>query len=159
MVLHPIDFQIIDYCAEHKQRWREINEAWILDAYAMEEIDHLHCSWPEVSILEGGGQILIAITGAGKVIGTAGLLRDDPHTYELIKMAVDKDFRGHGVGKALCIASIERAKVLGAKLFYLFSNRAGSAKAIELYRRLGFVEVPLDRNDFARADIRMEMYF
>ncbi len=152
------NFQIIDYRPEHKQRWKEINEAWILDAYTMEEIDHLHCSHPESSILAGGGQILLAEMN-GKIVGTAGLLKDDADTYELIKMAVDRDFRGLGIGKALCEAAIKRAEELGAKLFYLFSNRAGSAKAIELYRRLGFVEVPLDRQDFERADIRMEMYF
>jgi len=154
-----LDFQIIDYRPDHKQRWKEINESWILDAYVMEEIDHLHCSHPETSILQGGGQILLAVTADGQVIGTAGLLKDDPFTYELIKMAVDKKYRGHGIGKALCRASIERARSLGAKTFYLFSNRAGSAKAIELYRSLGFMEVPLDRNDFDRADIRMEMHF
>ena len=153
-----VNFQIIDFRPEHKQRWKEINEAWILDAYEMEEIDHQHCSHPETSILAGGGQILLAGMD-GKIAGTAGLLKEDPDTYELIKMAVDKQFRGYGIGKALCLASIERARELGAKVFYLYSNRAGSAKAIEIYRRLGFVEVPLDRQDFARADIKMEMRF
>lgn len=158
MTSPTLNFQIIDYRPQDKQRWKEINEAWILDAYVMEEIDHQHCSHPESSILDGGGQILLAVIDE-KVVGTAGLLKDDAETYELIKMAVDKEYRGLGLGKALCRAAIERAKELDARLLYLFSNRAGSAKAIELYRRLGFVEVPLDRQDFARADIRMEMRF
>ncbi len=153
-----MNLEIIDYYPDHKAAWKAINEAWIKAAYTMEEIDHQHCSYPETSILAGGGQILLA-TYDGKVVGTAGLLMDDPSTYELIKMAVDLDYRGLGIGKTLCQAAIQRTRDLGARMLYLFSNREGSAKAIEIYRRLGFMEVPLDRQDFARADIRMEMYF
>jgi GNAT superfamily N-acetyltransferase len=124
----------------------------------MEEIDHQHCSHPETSILAGGGQILLAMQD-GEIVGAAGLLKDDDQTYELIKMAVDDRYRGSGIGKLLCEAAIERAKQLHAKLLYLFSNTGGSDAAIRLYRKLGFEEAPIDRNDFARADIRMEMYF
>ena len=150
--------QIIDYRPVHFQRWKEINEAWITRAYFMEEIDHLHCSQPEESILAAGGFILLAQMD-GEIAGTAGLIRDDENTFELIKMAVDERFRGHGIGKLLCKATIEKAKEAGAKLLYLFSNTKGSATAIQIYRDLGFIEVPLDRNDFVRADIRMEMRF
>ncbi len=150
--------QIIDYQAVYFQSWKAINEAWITHAYFMEEIDHLHCSQPELSILAGGGHILLAQMG-GEIVGTAGLIKDDEHTYELIKMAVDNRYRGHGLGRLLCEAAIERSRNVGAKLLYLFSNTKGSATAIEIYRQLGFEEVPLDRNDFVRADIRMEMRF
>lgn len=150
--------RIIDYQPTHFQRWKEINEAWITKAYFMEEIDHLHCSQPEASILAPGGFILLAQIGE-EIAGTAGLLKDDEHTYELIKMAVDERFRGHGIGIKLCEAAIQKSKEAGAKLLYLFSNTKGSATAIQIYRDLGFVEVPLDRQDFVRADIRMEMRF
>lgn len=153
-----MNLEIIDYQPAHKTAWKTINEAWITAAYTMETIDHEHCSHPETSILSGGGQILLATYG-GKIVGTAGLLKDDPFTFELIKMAVDLDYRGLGIGKTLCQAAIQRSRDLGARMLYLFSNRQGSAKAIEIYRQLGFQEVPLDRQDFARADIRMEMYF
>jgi GNAT superfamily N-acetyltransferase len=150
--------QIIDYHPAHFERWKAINEAWITHAYFMEEIDHLHCSQPEESILAGGGHILLAQMD-GEIVGTAGLIKDDAVTYELIKMAVDKRYRGYGVGRLLCEAAIEKSRAVGAELLYLFSNTKGSATAIEIYRQLGFVEVPLDRNDFVRADIRMEMRF
>ena len=74
-------------------------------------------------------------------------------------MAVDNRFRGHGIGVKLCEAAISKARDAGAKLLYLFSNRKGSATAIQIYRNLGFEEVLLDRQDFVRADIRMEMRF
>ncbi len=149
---------IIDYQPIHFERWKAINEAWITHAYFMEEIDHLHCSQPEASILAPGGFILLAQLGE-EIAGTAGLIKDDKDTYELIKMAVDSRFRGHGIGRLICEAAIEKARDAGAKMLYLFSNRKGSATAIQIYRELGFEEVPLDRQDFARADIRMEMRF
>lgn len=150
--------KIIEYEPAHFDRWKAINEEWITAAYVMEEIDHWHCSQPDESILAGGGFILLAQLD-GEIAGTAGLLRDDGETYELIKMAVDSRFRGYGIGRKLCEAAIEKAKAAGAKMLYLFSNRKGSATAIQIYRDLGFLEVPLDRQEFARADIRMEMYF
>ncbi len=153
-----MDIQIVDYQPQHKQRWKEINEAWIKKHYNMEEIDHQHCSNPEESILAGGGQILIALEG-DEVVGTVGLIKDDDASYEMIKMAVDERYRGHGIGEILCIAAIEKAKSLNARLFYLLSNTKGSKTAITLYRKLGFVEVPLAKQEWERADIQMEMRF
>lgn len=150
--------EIIDYQAIYFERWRDINEAWIKKAYVMEEIDSQHCSEPESSILANGGIILLAKIG-GEIVGTAGLIKDDDETYELIKMAVDENYRGMGIGKMLCQAAIDRSKHEGAKLLYLFSNTGGSDKAIQIYYQLGFQKVPLSRNDFARADIQMEMRF
>lgn len=152
-----LDFQIVDFRPEHKQGWKEINEAWVTEDFFMEEIDHQQCNHPEKYILEPGGQILIAIMD-GKVVGTVGLQKDGEGIYEMIKMAVDKKYRGYGIGKALCVASIERAKALDAKLFYLLSNTK-AAVAINLYRRLGFKEVALEHPEWERANIQMEMRF
>ncbi|MEZ4932722.1 MAG: GNAT family N-acetyltransferase [Saprospiraceae bacterium] len=150
-----LDFQIEDFLPEHKQRWKEINEAWVTEDFYMEEIDHQHCSHPETSILAGGGHILVA-TVDGLVVGTAGIFKENDDVYELIKMAVDKNYRGLGIGKALCVAAIERVQEIEAKMFYLLSNTKAAA-AIELYRQLGFVEVPLDNAEWKRANIKMEM--
>ena len=157
MTPFTLSFQIEDFRPEHKQRWKEINEAWVTKDFYMEDIDHLHCSHPETSILAGGGHILVA-TIDGEVVGTAGILKDENDVYELIKMAVDDQYQGHGIGKALCVAAIEKAKQIGAKTFYLFSNTKAAA-AIHLYRKLGFVETLLGNMEFERADIRMEMRF
>ncbi|MFQ5447961.1 MAG: GNAT family N-acetyltransferase [Saprospiraceae bacterium] len=150
-------FNIVDYKQAYKQRWKEINEAWVKAGFEMEEIDHQHCSHPEKSILAGGGHILIALAG-GEVVGTAALVKDDDETFELIKMAVDERFRGRGIGRALCVAAIERAQILGARLLYLYSNTKAAA-AIQLYRKLGFKDVPLDKQDWVRANVRMNMRF
>ena len=152
------DTQIIDYQPAYKHRWKAINEEWILDSFWMEEIDHHHCDEPEKYILADGGIILLAQT-AGEISGTAGLIKEQDGVFELIKMAVDKRFRGRGIGRQLCEAAIARAKKEGANSVYLFSNTKGSGNAVELYRKLGFVEVPLASDEFERADIQMELRF
>lgn len=75
----------------------------------------------------------------------------------MAKMAVDDAWRGKGIGRLLCEAIIERARELGGHTLMLYSNRAGAAVAIALYRKLGFQELPLPTKAYARADIYMEL--
>ena len=56
---------------------------------------------------------------------------------ELESVAVDREFRRHGVGRQLCAAVIDWARAGGARSITL-EVRAGSAGAIALYRSLGF---------------------
>ena len=55
-------------------------------------------------------------------------------------------------------ACIDFAKKNGAKTIVIVSNRKCD-KAVRLYRKFGFVEVPVDREKFPyeRADIAFEM--
>lgn len=150
--------EIIDFIPKYKHRWKEINEEWIKETFWMEEIDHQHCDEPEKYILEKGGVILFAKIGE-EIAGTAGLIKEPEGVYELIKMAVDKNHRGKGVGRKLCAAAIERAKIEGAKMLYLYSNTEGVGNAVGLYRKLGFKEVPLSSDEFERANIQMELWY
>ena len=51
--------------------------------------------------------------------------------------------------------AIKKAKKLGAQKIILYSNTI-LAPAIELYRKLGFVEVPVD-GPYKRSNIKMEL--
>ena len=61
-------------------------------------------------------------------------------------------FQGKQIGKLLGIAAIEKAKCLHAKRICLESNRA-LIPAINLYLKLGFIEIPIDKTPYARANI------
>jgi len=65
--------------------------------------------------------------------------------------------RGMKIGELLGNAIIKKAGELRAKKVILYSNKKGSAAGINLYRKLGFVEVPLIGADYKRADIKMEL--
>ena len=150
---------IIDYHPRYHQRFKEINEAWIKKSFFLEEVDKLTLDDPEKYILNDGGKILLAIVN-NEVVGTCCLQKMKDGSYELIKMAVDENFRGRKIGLLLGEKTLELAKKLNAKNVFLFSNRKGSEEAIRLYYKLGFKEIPLgEANEFARADIKMEITF
>jgi ribosomal protein S18 acetylase RimI-like enzyme len=49
-----------------------------------------------------------------------------------------------------------KAKALGAAKVILYSQ-TGLVAAIKLYRKLGFIEVPLGTGVYKRSDIKMEI--
>ena len=75
----------------------------------------------------------------------------------MCKMTVAKNMRGRNIGRMLGEAIIEKASQIGASTIELYSNRRGSELAIEMYRKLGFIEIPLTGAVYARADIKMQM--
>ncbi len=152
------DISIVDYLPEHRLRFKEINEQWITRSYVMEEEDIKTVEDPETYILKDGGKIYIALY-KGHPVGTCAYLNMGDKVYEMIKFAVDEDYRGLKIGKVLVEESVESIRQLGAGKIILFSNRGGSAKAIEMYYRMGFKEIPLGNSEFARADIKMELIF
>ena len=72
-------------------------------------------------------------------------------------MAVDENYRGRKIGEKLGWATLERAKQLGATKVELYSNRHTSAIAVQLYYKLGFIEVSLNPGIYKRANIKMEI--
>ncbi|MDP2386643.1 MAG: GNAT family N-acetyltransferase [Bacteroidota bacterium] len=156
---HSMDFiQIVEYTSEHRLRFKEINEQWITRSYVMEEEDIKTVEDPEGYILKDGGKIYIALY-KGQPVGTCAYLNLGKGVYEMIKFAVDENYRGLRIGKILGEQSVRQVKELGAQSIVLFSNTKGSAKAIELYYRLGFKEISLGSSEFIRADIKMELVF
>jgi ribosomal protein S18 acetylase RimI-like enzyme len=149
---------LVEYKPEHALRFKEINEQWITRLYPMEEEDIKTVEDPEGYVLTDGGKIYIALHN-GYVAGTVAYLNFGDGIYEMIKLAVDEDYRGLSIGKKLVEESLQRMKELGAKKIILFSNTEGSAVAIAMYRKSGFVEVPLGESEFQRANIRMELEF
>lgn len=152
------EIQIVEYKPEHRQRFKEINEQWITRSYVMEEEDIKTVADPEGYVLKDGGKIFIALY-RGYPVGTCAYLNIGDNVYEMIKMAVDEDYRGLKIGKQIGEESVQKIKELGAKKIILFSNTKNSATAIRLYYKLGFHEVSLRTSEFIRADIRMELYF
>ena len=147
---------IIDYKTEHRERFKELNIHWISQDFQIEEVDYNVLNDPEQYILKDGGCILLASEN-GEIIGTAALMNEGHGIFELTKMTVDERFRGRNIGYQLGLAVLEKAKKLQAKKVILFSNKVHNGNAINLYRKLGFQEIPLGQSVFVRADIKMEI--
>lgn len=84
--------------------------------------------------------------------------RDDGD-WEIMKFAAKGMYTGTGAGSACLEACIEYAKHKQIDKIIIVSNRK-CVRALHLYRKYGFVEIPVDKNKFPfeRADIAFEKY-
>lgn len=147
---------IVDYSSEYAKAFCDLNYAWISETYEVEREDEKVLSDPERYYLKDGGAILMVLYH-GEPVGTCALKWSGTETVEMSKMTVAKSMRGKRIGDMLGNAIVEKAREIGAGKVILYSNRKGSAAGINLYRKLGFVEVPLTGADYKRADIKMEL--
>ena len=152
--LMPHDgLRIVPYRPEHAAAFRDLNLHWIRKYFTVEPRDARDLGDPDTYILAPGGHILIAEL-QGQAVGTCALMREDDGVFELAKMTVSETVRGLGVGRALGEAAIAHARAIGARRVELFTN-SSLTPAIALYHALGFVDVPVGKTDFVRADVHM----
>lgn len=103
--------------------------------------------------LAGTGQVeRIVAEQAGKIVGSVQLYPPTMSAYqgsvmtdvagpEVRLLAVDPAIRGRGIGKALMLECIKRAKNSGYSVLGLHTMNAMQA-AMQMYERMGFVRVP-----------------
>lgn len=150
------DVIITGYGERYAKDFGRLNYEWIEESYGIEEHDREILDHPFESVIEPGGQIFFAIRDED-AIGTVAMIPLGEGTFELAKMSVAPAARGLGVGEKLMYACVDFARSRGASSIILESNTKQEA-AISLYRKVGFVEIPLDPNShFVRANIRMEL--
>jgi len=146
---------IIPYDDQHQAVFKQLNLEW-LDAYDLTEAYDLEMlDNPRETILNTGGIIILAETG-GAIVGTAALLKVHAGVYELVKMAVSKDYRGKGVSKLLLDECLRQARELCTTKIILFSNHKLKV-ALSLYEKYGFQYVEFKDSPFTTADIKMEL--
>lgn len=132
-----------------------LNRQWIETYFALEPCDVDVFADPEERIVNRGGQIFFAVAD-GKVIGCCALIRHTSERYELAKMAVSPDAQGHGAGRLLAEAVIDKARALNAKELFLEANTRLEA-SVHLYRSLGFKPADVAHASYERCDLFMIM--
>jgi DNA-binding MarR family transcriptional regulator/GNAT superfamily N-acetyltransferase len=151
-------FAIRPFSEERADDFARINRQWIEAMYALEPVDDAQLSDPQGTIVTPGGDILFVEDPELGVVGTCGLLKTGEAEFELIKMAVLPEARGHGAGEFLLRATIERAFAMGAERLFLLTNKKSKA-AIRLYERNGFVHdadiLARFGGEYARCDVAM----
>lgn len=146
---------LIDYSPDYAQDFKQLNEAWIKRYFVMEKGDYKALDHPDEYIIEPGGYIVMALLN-NEVVGTCALIKMSDGGYELAKMAVDDKAQGYGIGLKICEYLINKARSLGAHRLYLESNTK-LVPAINLYHKVGFVEIPIVGAGYDRVDIQMEL--
>jgi len=121
----------------------------------MEAVDEEVVTQPQQLIIDHGGAILFASLNE-EVVGTVALKKVSDDEYELCKMAVSEKARGNHVGLILGEEALKKAKDMGARRVILYSQRTfNDSIAINLYYRLGFKEISLEKGGYDRCDIKM----
>ena len=146
---------IIQYQPGHHASFKQMNLEW-LDHYNLTEShDLMILDDPQGTILNNGGYIWMA-EADGRLVGSAGLMKEHEGVYELVKMAVTSDYRGKGISRLLIEKCLDKAREIGAKKLILFSNHQLET-AIGLYEKYGFRHVPVTDSPMETADVKMEL--
>ncbi len=127
--------------------------ALTITAYQTLPVDHLWGGYGDQILDTAGrsahGDILVAITGDGSVVGAVTYVADarspwsegtEPGEAQFRLLAVDADARHHGAGNALVRACTERATADDRSI--LIHTTPWMEAAQRMYARLGFVRRP-----------------
>jgi len=148
--------KIIPFTADNTNAFYNLNIEWLSALFEVEPFDKQVLSNPETYIINKGGFIFFAQLN-NTIVGTFALLPlPEQQAYELTKMAVSPDCRGQKIGQKLLEFCVDFATRKNDFRLLLYSSRK-LENAIHLYRKYGFVEIPVeDHCAYKRCDIKME---
>lgn len=151
--------KIVSYSPKYKNDFIEMNRAWISEMFAIEQEDLRELENIEPSI-EAGGQIFFALDNEDNVMACCMIAPREDGDWEIMKFAARGMYTGTGAGSACLKACIDYAKAKKISKVIIVSNKK-CVQAIHLYKKYGFVEIPVDKKKFPfdRADIAFEQYF
>lgn len=147
---------IIPFKEKYAEEFKHLNIEWLQQYFVVEAYDQYQLSHPVGEILNKGGYIFLAKENE-RIVGTVALMKETDRSFELTKMSVTKHSQGRGVSKLLMDACINVAKEKKWDRLFLYSSTI-LVPAIQLYRRYGFQEIPLEMNShYTRTNIKMEL--
>lgn len=148
--------EIIPFDDQHAGAFRELNLEWLRQYFTVEPYDEWQLSNPGSEIIGKGGYIFLA-KEQNMIVGTVALAKQTDRSYELTKMCVTERKRGRGVGKLLMETCIRLGQEHKWQRLFLYSSTK-LVTAIQLYRKYGFTEIPLEANShYQRTNIKMEL--
>ncbi|MCX7547377.1 GNAT family N-acetyltransferase [Xanthomarina sp. F1114] len=151
-----MQIEIIPFNKIYSKDFYILNIEWLKKYFYVEPFDEEVLSNPEKYIIDKGGFIFFVLLN-NQAIGTVALMPiQEKGTFELTKMAVSPKYRGQNIGQKLMQHCLDFAKEQEFKRLLLYSSTK-LENAIYIYRKFGFVEVPVEENcTYARCDIKME---
>jgi len=121
---------------EHAARFAELNRAWLDEYHLMEHSEEAQLADPQAHFVDAGGQIFVALY-QNDVIGTCAVVPHGAEEFELAKLTVSPEFRGHGIARRLVDRCIAFARDRRARRLMLVSN-SQLQPALRLYESMGF---------------------
>ena len=152
-----MQIKIIPFEKQYALDFYNLNIEWLKTFFYVEPYDHEVLSKPETYIINKGGHIFFAKFD-NVIVGTVALMpTKEQSVFELTKMAVSPQYRGHKIGQLLMQYCIDFSKDNQFKALMLYSNTI-LENAIYIYRKFGFVEIPVEENSpYKRSNIKMQL--
>lgn len=150
---------IISFEKQFAKDFYNLNIEWLRAFFYVEPYDEEILSKPEKYIINKGGHLFFAKLNS-QVVGTVALMPiGNQGEFELTKMAVSPNNRGHKIGQKLMQYCIDFVKEKEIPKLIIYSSRK-LENAIYIYRKYGFIEIPAETNcPYKRCDIKMELVF
>ena len=147
---------ITTFRPEHGERFAALNREWLLVHDLLEALDEEQLADPHRHLIAPGGTIFVAEQN-GVVVGTCAIVPRGDGTSELVKLAVDSDARGAGIGRRLVERCLAQARTDRTRRVTLISSTRLQA-ALRLYESCGFRHGPLPADSgYVTADVFMEI--
>ncbi len=151
--------KLVPYDPKYKNDFIEMNKQWISEMFVIEQEDLDMLNNIEKKI-EEGGQIFFAVDEEddSQVLACCMIAPLPNKEWEIEKFCAKGMYTGTGAGSACLKACIDYARERKVEKIVIVTN-AKCEHAVRLYRKFGFVEVPVDRKKFTyeRAGLAFEM--
>lgn len=99
--------------------------------------------------------VFLVLTDHGRIVGTGAVRKLDEQTCELKRVWLLFEYHGRGLGYRMIQELLTFARATGYERIRLETDRNDQQRAYNLYRRLGFYEIP--RYSDNADDAAMEM--
>ncbi|MDE6758971.1 MAG: helix-turn-helix domain-containing GNAT family N-acetyltransferase [Clostridia bacterium] len=147
-------FKVIPFEERYRQDFIDFNTDWIttyfekVEKHDIEEFENIDKD------LENGAMIFVAVRD-GIALATCMAKPLDDSTWEICKLASNKNLPHKGAGNAVFEASANWALNNGAKRLFILSN-SKLKPALHIYKKFGFKEIKLDNYGYERGNIAFE---
>lgn len=148
--------RLITYDQQYRQDFIDLNIAWLERFFMVEPVDQEMLDHVD-EYIDQGGMVYFALDEYDQVLATCMVIPLENYIWEICKFAAIHQYTGTGAGSAVFKACMDHAITHGAQKISLISCRS-LLPAIHIYRKFGFVEVPLNKDYWKadKADIEME---
>lgn len=148
--------ELIEYDAKYKDDFIQFNKDWIIDNFGFLEKEDIETFEKIDEELADGAMIYFAVEN-GVALATCMAKPMGNDTWEICKLASNKQKTHTGCGSAVFGAAVQWAVSHGAKRLFLLSN-SKLKPALHIYEKYGFHEIKLDNYEYVRGDIAFEKW-
>ena len=150
------DFKIIPFERKLINFFVDLNMEWLNEFFEVEPYDSKILNQSEKLIINKGGYIFFGKQN-GQIISTFAFIKRGEKSFELAKMAVEKNERNNGYGNKMIQFAIFFGRKRNWKEIFLYSNTK-LKNSIHLYNKYGFRKVEIEKKSpYLRGNIKMKV--